>query len=133
NWWGIIKTGLRLRPTNVAINGKMFGMGTYFAPKASKSIGYTSMNGSYWVGGGSQFGFLALFDTAYGKPWFPDSHSESFGTLNYEKLQKLCPGADCLHAKAGMKYRYASTLRNDEVIFYKEEQMPIRYLVELKA
>ena len=29
----------------------MFGHGLYFAPRAKKSIGYTSLNGSYWSGG----------------------------------------------------------------------------------
>ena len=51
NWWNILRTGLVLRPTNVVINGKMFGYGLYFAPKARKSVGYTSLRGSYWAGG----------------------------------------------------------------------------------
>ena len=132
NWWGILRTGLRLRPTNVITNGKMFGMGTYFAPKARKSVGYTSLNGSYWARGSSNYGFLALFDTAYGTPWIPAGRETSFGSMNYERLQKECPGADCLHAKAGTSYNGGTALRNDEIIFYKECQMTIRYLVELK-
>ena len=132
NWWGILRTGLRLRPTNVITNGKMFGMGTYFAPKARKSVGYTSLSGSYWARGDSRYGFLALFDTAYGTPWVPAGRETSFGGMNYERLQKECPGADCLHAKAGTSYNGGVPLRNDEIIFYKECQMTIRYLVELK-
>lgn len=132
NWWGILRTGLRLRPTNVITNGKMFGMGTYFAPKARKSVGYTSLSGSYWARGSSNYGFLALFDTAYGTPWIPAGRETSFGSMNYERLQKACPGADCLHAKAGTSYNGGTALRNDEIIFYKECQMTIRYLVELK-
>ena len=132
NWWGILRTGLRLRPTNVVTNGKMFGMGTYFAPKARKSVGYTSMSGSYWARGDSKYGFLALFDTAYGTPWVPNGNEVTFGGMNYERLQRACPGADCLHAKAGKSYNGGYPLRNDEIIFYHENQMTIRYLVELK-
>lgn len=132
NWWGILRTGLRLRPTNVVTNGKMFGMGTYFAPKARKSVGYTSLSGSYWTRGNSRYGFLALFDTAYGKPWIPDGTETSFGSMNYKRLQDVCAGADCLHARAGVSYNGGVPLRNDEIIFYKECQMTIRYLVELK-
>lgn len=133
NWWGILRTGLRLRPTNVVTNGKMFGMGTYFAPKARKSVGYTSMNGSYWARGSSRYGFLALFETAYGTPWIPAGNEVSFNNMNYERLQRACPGADCLHAKAGVSYNGGYALQNDEIIFYNESQMTIRYLVELKA
>ena len=131
NWWGILKTGLRLRPTNVVTNGKMFGLGTYFAPKARKSVGYTSLEGSYWAGGSSHFGFLALFETAYGKAYKPSTVPPCASSFDYATLQKACPGADCLHAKAGMPYG-STRLRNDEVIFYREDQMTIRYLVELK-
>ena len=46
NWWSILRTGLVLRPTNSVINGKMFGYGLYFAPRARKSVGYTSLRGS---------------------------------------------------------------------------------------
>ena len=46
--------------------------------------------------------------------------------FNYERLQKTCPGANCLHAHAG------SMLRNDEIIVYKEDQYTIKYLVELR-
>lgn len=60
NWWSIINSGLVLKPTNAVIIGKMFGYGIYYAPKARKSLGYTSLDGSYWVRGNSRFGFMAL-------------------------------------------------------------------------
>lgn len=110
NWWSIINTGLVLRPTNAVITGKMFGFGIYYAPKARKSLGYTSLSGSYWARGNSNSAFMALMDVAYGKPY--DVHS--------------FPGANCLHAHAG------SMLRNDEIIVYKEDQCTIKYLVELR-
>lgn len=126
NWWSIINTGLVLRPTNAVITGKMFGYGIYSATKARKSLGYTSMSGSYWAHGSSKTGFMALMELAYGKPYDVYSFDSKYYSLNYENLQKMCPGANCLHAHAG------SMLKNDEIVVYKEEQMTIKYLVELK-
>lgn len=126
NWWSIINSGLMLRPTNAVITGKMFGYGIYYAPKARKSLGYTSLSGSYWAKGNSNSGFMALMDVAYGKPYDVYSFNSKYYNFNYEALQKNCPGANCLHAHEG------SMLRNDEIIVYKEEQCTIKYLVELK-
>lgn len=126
NWWSIINTGLVLRPTNVVITGKMFGYGTYYAPKARKSLGYTSLSGSYWARGSSNSAFMALMDVAYGTPYDVYSFDSKYYDFNYETLQKTCPGTNCLHAHAG------SMLKNDEVIVYKEEQSTIKYLVELR-
>jgi len=125
NWWSIINTGLILRPSAV-ISGKMFGYGIYFAPKAQKSLGYTSLNGSYWAGGNSNSAFMALYDVAYGKPYDAYSFESRFGNLTYDKLKELDKDANCLHAHAG------NMLRNDEIIVYKEEQLTIKYLVELR-
>lgn len=126
NWWSIIQSGLVLRPTNAVITGRMFGDGSYFAPKARKSLGYTSLNGSYWARGNSNSGFMALMSVAYGKPYDVYSFNSDFYSLDYDRLQKKCAGANCLHAHAG------SMLRNDEIVIYKEEQCTIKYLVELK-
>ena len=126
NWWSIINSGLMLRPTNAVITGKMFGYGIYYAPKARKSLGYTSLSGSYWARGSSSSGFMALMDVAYGKPYDVYSFDSKYYNFNYEALQKNCPGANCLHAHEG------NMLRNDEIIVYKEEQCTIKYLVELK-
>lgn len=126
NWWSIINTGLMLKPTNAVITGKMFGYGIYYAPKAQKSLGYTSLDGSYWARGNSNSAFMALMEVAYGKPYDVHSFDSRYYDFNYERLQKACPGANCLHAHAG------SMLRNDEIIVYKEEQCTIRYLVELR-
>ena len=126
NWWSIINSGLVLKPTNAVITGKMFGYGIYYAPKARKSLGYTSLSGSYWARGNSSSGFMALMDVAYGKPYDVYSFDSKYYNFNYEKLQQACKGANCLHAHEG------SMLRNDEIIVYREEQCTIRYLIELK-
>lgn len=126
NWWSIINTGLVLKPTNAVITGKMFGYGIYYAPKARKSLGYTSLSGSYWAKGNANSGFMALMDVAYGKSFDVYSFDSRYYNFNYNELQKCCPGANCLHAHEG------SMLRNDEIIVYKEEQSTIKYLIELK-
>lgn len=126
NFWSIIKTGLVLRPTNAVITGKMFGYGCYYAPKCAKSIGYTSLSGSYWARGGNNTAYMALFDVAYGTPYDVYNFDSKYYNLDYNKLQEFKAGANCLHAHADK-----GMLRNDEIVVYKEEQMTIKYLIEI--
>lgn len=126
NWWSIINSGLVLKPTNAVITGKMFGYGIYFAPKARKSLGYTSLNGSYWARGNSSSAFMALMEVAYGQPYDVYSFDSKYYQFNYERLRQVCPGANSLHAHEG------AMLRSDEIIVYKEDQITIKYLVELR-
>ena len=126
NFWSIIKTGLVLRPTNAVITGKMFGYGCYYAPKCAKSIGYTSLSGSYWAHGGNNTAYMALFDVAYGTPYDVYDFDSKYYNLDYNKLQQFKSGANCLHAHADK-----GMLRNDEIVVYKEEQMTIKYLIEI--
>jgi poly [ADP-ribose] polymerase len=126
NFWSIIKTGLVLRPTNAVITGKMFGYGCYYAPKCAKSIGYTSLSGSYWAHGGNNTAYMALFDVAYGTPYDVYNFDSKYYNLDYNRLQQFKPGASCLHAHADR-----GMLRNDEIVVYKEEQMTIKYLIEI--
>lgn len=126
NFWSIIKTGLVLRPTNAVITGKMFGYGCYYAPKCAKSIGYTSLSGSYWAHGGNNTAYMALFDVAYGTPYDVYNFDSKYYNLDYNKLQQFKAGANCLHAHADR-----GMLRNDEIVVYNEEQMTIKYLIEI--
>lgn len=126
NFWSIIKTGLVLRPTNAVITGKMFGYGCYYAPKCAKSIGYTSLSGSYWARGGNNTAYMALFDVAYGTPYDVYNFDSKYYNLDYNKLQQFKSGANCLHAHADK-----GMLKNDEIVVYKEEQMTIKYLIEI--
>lgn len=130
NFWSIIKTGLVLRPTNAVITGKLYGIGIYFAPKAQKSIGYTSLTGSYWAGGSANTAYMAVMEVAYGTPYDVYDFDSQYYNLNYEKLQSYQKGANCLHAHAGASLGHSS-LRNDEIVVYKEEQCTIKYLVEI--
>ena len=126
NFWSIIKTGLVLRPTNAIITGKMYGFGIYFAPKCQKSIGYTSLSGSYWAHGNNNVAYMALFEVAYGTPYDVYNFDNKYYNLDYNKLQQFKPGANCLHAHADK-----GMLRNDEIIVYKEDQLTIKYLIEI--
>lgn len=126
NFWSIIKTGLVLRPTNAIITGKMYGFGIYFAPKCQKSIGYTSLSGSYWARGNNNVAYMALFEVAYGTPYDVYNFDNKYYNLDYNKLQQFKPGANCLHAHADK-----GMLRNDEIIVYKENQLTIKYLIEI--
>lgn len=126
NWFSIIKTGLMIRPSNAVYTGSMFSDGIYFSPKCQKSIGYTSLSGSYWANGGSNTAYMALFEVAYGNPYIVYQHDSSCCHLNYDVLQKKNPKCNCLHAKADK-----GMLRNDEIVFYRNDQMTIKYLIEI--
>ena len=124
NWFSILKTGLKIRPANAVWIGAMFGFGSYFSPKCQKSIGYTSLGGSYWAGGKDNVAYMALFDTAYGKPYNVYNFDSKYYSMSFDKLPVGC---NCLHAHAGN-----GMLRNDEIVYYKTEQTTIKYLIEIK-
>ena len=96
----------------------MFGYGIYFAPSARKSYGYTSCYGSYWANGNSSNGFMGLYKTAYGNPYYPTTSGD-------KKREMQNAGKNCVHAKKNKVGLY-----NDEVIFYDENAVCIEYLVE---
>lgn len=124
NWLNIIKTGLLIRPSGVVLTGAMFGNGIYFANKAQKSIGYTSSRGSYWTGGSSACGYLALYDVNTGVECVSKRHTSYHYRMDYKNLQALGK-YDCLYAKGGID------LRNDEIIIYQAPQCTIKYIVEI--
>lgn len=126
NFWSIIKTGLLIRPSNAVFTGAMFSSGIYFAPKCQKSIGYTSLAGSYWAGGHSNKAYMAIFEVAYGTPHVIYQHDSSCYNYNYDVLQSKNPKCHCLHASASK-----GMLRNDEIVFYRTDQMTIKYLIEI--
>ena len=126
NWWSIINNGLMIRPANAVYTGSMFGDAIYASPTARKSLGYTSLSGSYWARGNSSSAFMALLNFAYGNPYDVYSFDSKYYDYNYQRLQKDCPRANCLHAHAG------NMLRNDEIVFYNVEQVTIQYLVEIR-
>lgn len=127
NFWSIVTNGLLINPDcGVQRTGSMFGNGTYFAPLAQKSLGYT--NGGYWVGGDKDVRFLAIYKVATGKHY--DIYQGSDFSLNKAVLQKKCPGAHCTWAHG--RGTGGTTLCNDEVIVYDEAQSTIEYLIMMK-
>lgn len=127
NFWSIVTNGLLINPdSSVQRSGSMFGNGTYFAPLAQKSLGYT--NGGYWAGGSSSTKFLAIYKVATGKHY--DIYGGADISLNKTVLQKKCPGAHCTWAHG--RGSGGVTLCNDEVIVYDEAQSTIEYLIMMK-
>ena len=123
NFHSILCSGLLLNP-NASITGKMFGYGIYFAPSFAKSMGYTSIEGSYWAGGHSDTAYMAVFDVALGKSLDVYSYAGGYGSWKEKDIRKA--GCDSLFAHKGQM------LRNDEIIVYNEAAMTIRYLVEIR-
>jgi poly [ADP-ribose] polymerase len=126
NWWSILDSGLLIRPSNAVRTGAMFGNGIYFADKAQKSIGYSSLRGSYWTGGTSNTGFLALFQVHTGNWLHAKRHESWMYSLNESKLKSKGP-YDSLFAEGGYD------LRNNEYIIYNLSQCTVKYLVELSG
>ena len=128
NFWSILKNGLLLNP-KASVTGKMLGNGIYGANKAIKSLNYTSLQGSYWSGGNSKIGYMAIFAFAIDPAkCYNVSTSSEISTchgMTWNKLQKIQPGATYVFAHKG------PYLREDEVCIYREDQCTIRYLVEL--
>jgi poly [ADP-ribose] polymerase len=123
NWLNIISTGLMIRPAGAIHTGSMFGDGIYFADKAQKSIGYTSLRGSYWSGGRDNTGYLAMFAVHTGKWKKIRHHNSSCYRLSKSVLDR--EGYDSVFAQGG------ADLRNNEYIVYAGQQCTISHLIEL--
>lgn len=123
NWLNIISTGLLIRPAGAIHTGSMFGDGIYFANKAQKSIGYTSLRGSYWAHGGDNTAYLALYSVHVGKQKHITHHNSSCYKLSHSVIAS--EGFDSVYAHGG------ADLRNDEFIVYQPQQCSISYLVEI--
>lgn len=124
NWYSIISGGLVIRPSYT--NGRMYGNGLYYADRALKSIGYTSLDGACWTGGREKTAFLAVYDVHLGNSYRARRREGWMGSLNYTKLRKL-GDYDSFFAEKGI------SLQNNEIIVYNNEQSTIKYLVELKS
>lgn len=124
NWWSILDSGLLIRPSNAVYSGSMYGDGIYFADKAQKSIGYSSLHGSYWARGSANKAFLAVFQVHTGNWWKIGTHwNYSYGDLNERSIK--AKGYDSVFAEGG------ADLRNNEYIVYNKAQCTVQYLVEI--
>jgi len=124
NWFNIVQSGLLIRPSGAVHTGSMFGDGIYFANKAQKSLGYSSVRGSYWAGGSANKGFLALYDVYHGKQKKILHHDSSCYSLSKAVMDR--EGYDSVFAQGG------ADLRNDEFIIYDAKQCTIAYLIEFQ-
>lgn len=124
NWLSIISKGLAIRPTGVVTTGAMFGLGIYYANKAQKSIGYSSLKGSYWANGVDTRGFLALYEVNTGNEYRVNKHEPWMYKLDENTLRSK-GDYDSLFCAGGYD------LRNDEYIIYNDAQCTIKYLVEI--
>lgn len=127
NFWSIITNGLTINPIGVVICGKAYGQGTYFAPAACKSLGYTSRSGSKWANGTQNTGLLGIYKVATGSK--QQRYNGSHGcdsSITWKKLQNIQPGAFCTWAES----RWSGFMM-DEVIVYQDAQSTIEYLVEV--
>ena len=123
NWFNIMQSGLLIRPSGAVHTGSMFGDGIYFADKAQKSIGYSSLRGSYWAHGGDNKAFLALYDVHLGKQKEILHHDSSCYKLSQKVMD--AEGFNSVFAKGG------ADLRNNEFIIYRAEQCTISHLIEI--
>lgn len=122
NWFNIIQTGLLIRPSGAVYTGSMFGDACYFANKARKSIGYTSLNGSYWARGNENKSYIALFKVNVGKQKHLYSHTNECYRFNEKNISPY----NSVYAHGGID------LRNDEFMIYNPNRCTIKYLVEIK-
>jgi len=130
NYWSILTGGLKIRPKGVPTTGSMFGNAVYGADKAQKSIGYTSLSGSRWASGDSNYAYLCIFEFATGEKWKvlgskgEKSYSYWMGSIDKNQLER--EGKDSVFASAG------NDLRMNEYMVYDSNQVTIRYIIRIE-
>lgn len=125
NWFNLLQTGLLIRPAGAVHTGSMFGDGLYFADKAQKALGYSSLRGSYWAKGSANKGYLSLFDVHVGNQKEILHHTSACYSLCEKVLKK--DNYDSVFAKGG------ADLKNNEYVIYNTKQVTISHLMELGA
>lgn len=122
NWYGIMTQGLILHP-NAVRNGSMFGNGLYFANKARKSTGYSSLDGySTWAKEHEEKGYIAVYKVLYRNAKHVSKWKSSYSSLNKNSIKP----SDALFAHGGVD------LYNDEIIVYDEKQVTLQYVIEFR-
>ena len=124
NFISILQTGMLIRPSGSIHTGSMFSDGIYMADKAEKSLGYSSLSGSFWSKGTDNTGYMAIFDVHVGNQKHIYKHDSSCYNITEKNLTEK--GFDSAFAHGG------ADLRNNEFIVYRPERCTIKYLVELK-
>jgi poly [ADP-ribose] polymerase len=129
NLMSLLKSGFLVQPPSSAhVSGKLFGSGIYSAPlkrddgKLIKGAGTKALNYStnFWGGTSSQRTFIFFVEVAMGKYYTPSAR-------NYQSISYPVKGYDSTWAYGGQ-----SGVMNDEAIVYKENQVNIKYLIEME-
>lgn len=121
NIFSILKSGLMIRPTNAAyISGAAYGDGIYMSKDTGKSLGY--------VGNDPDALFL-ISNCHIGKQyeykgWYRDGKDISRSEMSYQGMKKR--NCDSLYVHSG------DGLLSSELIFYKEDQVVIDYIIWFK-
>ena len=126
NWLGILQNGLCLNP-KAPTTGHMFsapGCGIYTATSSAKSANYASLRDCYWNNEAMDRGYLAVFKVAMKNPHHVYRFTSDCSSLTQKHMDRM--GCDGTFAHKG------PSLHADEIIVYREEQMTIRYLIEIK-
>lgn len=119
NILSILKSGLLMpKYSPGAVTGYMFGQGLYFSNQSSKSLNYC--DGMYWNSSSRNGNKLYMFvaDIAMGNYKVPDRSTSSNPPAGY----------DSYWAQPGK-----SGIRNDEMIVFKNEQIRLKYLLEIEV
>ena len=121
NMLSILRNGLVLNP-NAPKTGSMFGHGLYLANKAHKSLNYTSLRGTLYAKEKADRGFLLVMKAAYARPKHVDEWSHAMTSY----CAKNIAPCDAVFAHSG------KSLVNDEIIVYREDQVTLQYIVEVR-
>lgn len=118
NILSIMKSGLLMpKYSPGSVTGYMYGQGLYFANQSSKSLNYC--DGMYWNSSGRSDNKIYMFvaDIAMGNYQVPTS----------SRSKKPDAGFDSYWAKSGN-----SGVRNDEMIVFENNQIKLKYLLEIE-
>jgi poly [ADP-ribose] polymerase len=125
--------GPKINPKNVVYTGSLFGKGCYFAPRAKKSIGYTSLSGSYWKSGNADRAYLMVYKVAYKNALHLDGDSKKSGMGGRAFTAENIKPHDAVYAHKGYLMGHNAPLCNDEVIAYDEAAIDLIYVIEMRA
>lgn len=119
NLLSILKSGLLMpKYSPGATTGYMYGMGLYFALQSTKSLNYC--DGMYWNNQQRNDNLIYMFvaDVAMGNYQVPRGSTSK----NPDK------GFDSYWAKSGQ-----SGVMNDEIIVFNNNQIKLKYLLEIEV
>ena len=152
NWGSILKNGLRIAPKEAPVTGYMFGKGVYFADSSSKSANYCFANKD------EPDGLLVLCDVALGNQYkrleaqyeasarcrkkgcdstWGVGESAPLETAQFPDgsvipVGKVVPNSEALEAAKAEQPRGKPSLLYNEYIVYRESQLLMKYIVQVK-